>query len=110
MGGASPRVSARSRWRLPAPMGRTGSLRSEEHTSELQSQSNVVCRLLLEKKHMAVSAVCRITAAGGDLHPYLSSVVPDQSSTELAPSSELTVLYLHRVDVILPLRQPYAPP
>src|SRR2546430_10924443 len=25
--------------------------RSEEHTSELQSQSNVVCRLLLEKKN-----------------------------------------------------------
>src|SRR2546430_11305796 len=30
---------------------RTGTLmRSEEHTSELQSQSNLVCRLLLEKK------------------------------------------------------------
>src|SRR2546430_10146660 len=27
-----------------------GLLRSEEHTSELQSQSNLVCRLLLEKK------------------------------------------------------------
>src|SRR2546430_5824446 len=27
-----------------------GSRRSEEHTSELQSQSNLVCRLLLEKK------------------------------------------------------------
>src|SRR5688572_32182394 len=27
-----------------------GELRSEEHTSELQSQSNLVCRLLLEKK------------------------------------------------------------
>src|SRR5688572_32109967 len=26
-----------------------GPLRSEEHTSELQSQSNLVCRLLLEK-------------------------------------------------------------
>src|SRR2546430_9061769 len=26
-------------------------LRSEEHTSELQSQSNLVCRLLLEKKN-----------------------------------------------------------
>src|SRR2546430_7319071 len=26
-------------------------LRSEEHTSELQSQSNLVCRLLLEKIH-----------------------------------------------------------
>src|SRR2546427_8880248 len=27
-----------------------GGTRSEEHTSELQSQSNLVCRLLLEKK------------------------------------------------------------
>src|SRR2546430_3894832 len=30
---------------VPTEMGR-----SEEHTSELQSQSNLVCRLLLEKK------------------------------------------------------------
>src|SRR5688572_32859647 len=29
---------------------RAPSTRSEEHTSELQSQSNLVCRLLLEKK------------------------------------------------------------
>src|SRR2546430_13676339 len=29
-----------------------GKMRSEEHTSELQSQSNLVCRLLLEKKNM----------------------------------------------------------
>src|SRR2546430_3260343 len=29
---------------------RSRSARSEEHTSELQSQSNLVCRLLLEKK------------------------------------------------------------
>src|SRR3989475_7822307 len=28
-------------------------MRSEEHTSELQSQSNLVCRLLLEKKKKA---------------------------------------------------------
>src|SRR2546427_3173890 len=28
----------------------TWGMRSEEHTSELQSQSNLVCRLLLEKK------------------------------------------------------------
>src|SRR2546430_6926743 len=33
---------------LPAPPTVNG--RSEEHTSELQSQSNLVCRLLLEKK------------------------------------------------------------
>src|SRR2546430_10227346 len=31
--------------------GRSGWMRSEEHTSELQSQSNLVCRLLLEKKN-----------------------------------------------------------
>src|SRR5256886_10083818 len=30
--------------------GTRGAERSEEHTSELQSQSNLVCRLLLEKK------------------------------------------------------------
>src|SRR2546430_10340968 len=29
--------------------------RSEEHTSELQSQSNLVCRLLLDKKSMLAS-------------------------------------------------------
>src|SRR5438477_5148400 len=31
-------------------VGETGSGRSEEHTSELQSHVNLVCRLLLEKK------------------------------------------------------------
>src|SRR2546430_14159964 len=30
-------------------------VRSEEHTSELQSQSNLVCRLLLEKKKKTTS-------------------------------------------------------
>src|SRR6266853_5864858 len=34
----------------PQPPTPCGLLRSEEHTSELQSQSNLVCRLLLEKK------------------------------------------------------------
>src|SRR2546430_12639142 len=33
-----------------ARQARGGLSRSEEHTSELQSQSNLVCRLLLEKK------------------------------------------------------------
>src|SRR2546427_2975854 len=46
-----PRMSRRPKrseatWR---PWG-SGRGRSEEHTSELQSQSNLVCRLLLEKK------------------------------------------------------------
>src|SRR2546430_3863283 len=39
-------------WILSLPLQRASSRtnRSEEHTSELQSQSNLVCRLLLEKK------------------------------------------------------------
>src|SRR2546430_4702437 len=39
---------------------RINSDRSEEHTSELQSQSNLVCRLLLEKKKIdkSVSVEC----------------------------------------------------
>src|SRR2546430_7294731 len=51
----SPLTSRRERgapsigcWRLADPLGLAE--RSEEHTSELQSQSNLVCRLLLEKK------------------------------------------------------------
>src|SRR2546430_12770631 len=32
-------------------------LRSEEHTSELQSQSNLVCRLLLEKKKTKTATI-----------------------------------------------------
>src|SRR2546430_3603715 len=35
---------------LPGAVPPAQRLRSEEHTSELQSQSNLVCRLLLEKK------------------------------------------------------------
>src|SRR2546430_8258302 len=38
-------------------------LRSEEHTSELQSQSNLVCRLLLEKKKKTTIATCCETPA-----------------------------------------------
>src|SRR5436309_9277988 len=34
-------------------------LRSEEHTSELQSRENLVCRLLLEKKNYSVLAKLR---------------------------------------------------
>src|SRR2546427_1941705 len=52
------------------PQGRTGPqrpqravvLRSEEHTSELQSQSNLVCRLLLEKKKTAHTHTSRVRA------------------------------------------------
>src|SRR2546430_10308160 len=45
------------RWNSPAQarssFAEKSCVRSEEHTSELQSQSNLVCRLLLEKKKEA---------------------------------------------------------
>src|SRR5688572_30940352 len=46
-------------------------LRSEEHTSELQSQSNLVCRLLLEKKNKMHE---RVHAGGG--HVRVGVAVP----------------------------------
>src|SRR2546430_12273423 len=55
--GPSARRFAR-RWSArPPPCVRAPLGRSEEHTSELQSQSNLVCRLLLEKKKYIVHDV-----------------------------------------------------
>src|SRR5260370_9357215 len=44
-------VSARVRATTKAQASRVSPPRSEEHTSELQSHLNLVCRLLLEKKN-----------------------------------------------------------
>src|SRR5256886_7063521 len=46
---AKPTVDLERALAMDNPTGQNGD-RSEEHTSELQSQSNLVCRLLLEKK------------------------------------------------------------
>src|SRR5688572_31103997 len=58
--------------------GRRGTRgRSEEHTSELQSQSNLVCRLLLEKKKRpSMVDFSRQTSSGTtvpELQPFTSS-------------------------------------
>src|SRR2546430_13382659 len=45
-------------------------LRSEEHTSELQSQSNLVCRLLLEKKNISDNRPVQIV----DTHKALTVI------------------------------------
>src|SRR5688572_31467988 len=45
-----PAASAGPEDRRGTALPRRARARSEEHTSELQSQSNLVCRLLLEKK------------------------------------------------------------
>src|SRR3989454_9276124 len=48
--GFRPTTSSRVRVHLHRRDGRVHLERSEEHTSELQSPCNLVCRLLLEKK------------------------------------------------------------
>src|SRR5438874_5986608 len=57
--GADRRAEGRGRGhdrldRGPAARGEGGRVRSEEHTSELQSRRDLVCRLLLEKKKTIV--------------------------------------------------------
>src|SRR5688500_19529373 len=41
--------------------------RSEEHTSELQSPCNLVCRLLLEKKKTATTTSARVTTCTAEI-------------------------------------------
>src|SRR5215475_15227289 len=51
---------ARARGTRRPPARPPGTHRSEEHTSELQSRENLVCRLLLEKKKNKIcTVVCR---------------------------------------------------
>src|SRR5260370_30147795 len=52
-----PRAGERHQYadgQLAGARRRAGHLRSEEHTSELQSHLNLVCRLLLEKKNQGL--------------------------------------------------------
>src|SRR2546430_12627155 len=56
-----------------------GSRRSEEHTSELQSQSNLVCRLLLEKTIadiLGISASYHQSATGLLRHREIVAAAP----------------------------------
>src|SRR5258707_9579477 len=48
------------------PVGERVHLRSEEHTSELQSRQYLVCRLLLEKKKKNKTIIKRITKSKHD--------------------------------------------
>src|SRR2546427_4984567 len=50
-----------------------GRVRSEEHTSELQSQSNLVCRLLLEKKKQIDNVTSSVAPATASLEPWCST-------------------------------------
>src|SRR5258708_16206931 len=48
--------------------GATRALRSEEHTSELQSPDHLVCRLLLEKKKKTPDTHTHLTCSNPNIH------------------------------------------
>src|SRR5260221_11236010 len=52
---------------LPAPVVHRDLKRSEEHTSELQSHSDLVCRLLLEKKNYTKQGVLLTILTGNTI-------------------------------------------
>src|SRR5689334_23529437 len=58
--------------------------RSEEHTSELQSQFHLVCRLLLEKKNQAV---CRRSSSPRCVSPSRTTACLPCSSSPCSPPS-----------------------
>src|SRR2546430_13331704 len=58
--------------------------RSEEHTSELQSQSNLVCRLLLEKKKFKGPRVPSSTLQVG-MYEFPQKVLPGSVYASLPP-------------------------
>src|SRR5256886_5159475 len=59
--------------------------RSEEHTSELQSQSNLVCRLLLEKKKRTRPTYRPLRTAFGKLYRRVTAVWTTASDRKMLP-------------------------
>src|SRR5256886_12056938 len=81
--------------RKPMSSMRTASsiTRSEEHTSELQSQSNLVCRLLLEnKKHShilrEINATCHAGMSASKLN--VCDLTPEQAAKRLEATRQRT--------------------
>src|SRR2546428_2258740 len=60
------------RYRRHAQLGMTTVTRSEEHTSELQSRSDLVCRLLLEKKKKKTHAFICLLSSHRYFHATMS--------------------------------------
>src|SRR2546430_5450239 len=78
--GRSPERRRCPRSRRRAPAWIRSDFRSEEHTSELQSQSNLVCRLLLEKKKKKTYPIA----------------APGRSDNEATDVHKLSVRSVHR--------------
>src|SRR5256885_6265874 len=65
-------------------------LRSEEHTSELQSPCNLVCRLLLEKKNKQPFFAYLLKHTANDLHPAACKFDPHTNPRRNHDASRLS--------------------
>src|SRR5256885_12500384 len=61
--------------------------RSEEHTSELQSPCNLVCRLLLEKKKKKKQQILHLTTTGSVLRHHYDYTTTNIPTTTTDPAS-----------------------
>src|SRR2546430_3049291 len=82
-----------------SPQKSTPAARSEEHTSELQSQSNLVCRLLLEKKkqhgHRSISPRINAQCHSPETHAAITNVYRPLSGGLARRSTCLRAANLH---------------
>src|SRR5690242_20972741 len=79
------RGRARRRCRAVLLLELAGAARSEEHTSELQSHVNLVCRLLLEKKkHLTVDLRTAVPEMPGPSSATAAPALPPSSCRQLS--------------------------
>src|SRR5437773_7241614 len=71
---ARPPPAATRRCTITAASGSDAFRRSEEHTSELQSHHDLVCRLLLEKKKKTLYYI-------GKLEPYMKMMIIKEATS-----------------------------
>src|SRR3954449_3334807 len=96
------RGTRRPRLRTGRPFAGTAARRrrSEEHTSELQSHSHLVCRLLLEKKKLLDQLITRPEVFGGaqsDVHAELAPADHEGIAHVVAGVAEVAVGNLREV-------------
>src|ERR1022692_385761 len=82
---------------MPSSGVQTCALRSEEHTSELQSPCNLGCRLLLEKKNNQVISPARLSWRG---HHWRHEVCPALTHL-LCPASRRSSVYTAHPSLIV---------
>src|SRR5256884_5680161 len=87
----SRRVEMPSGRSLPLAFGINTRLRSEEHTSELQSRLHLVCRLLLEKKNAYAPVATHVNSSRNTLYEAPWSTDGRRTNDHLSLREELNL-------------------